>query len=310
MTVPKSYDGLAPFNYPAALKPLETYYKVFGNLKSGFTPLVLIHGGPGMSHDYLLNHSFLTEHYGIPIILYDQIGSGRSTHLPETAKWKDFWTDAIFLAQLTQLVGYLGAGDDYAILGSSWGGMMGSRFASQRPKGLKKVILANAPVNQAAAKANLLLYKRALPQEIQDTLRKHEEAGTTSSPEYSAIMTQWVKDHVCNLESFPEEALISIKYSEEDLTVIQAVGDDGPWGATPGSYMASWDTSEDVKNIEVPTLVINGVGEVASGNAVRPFLEGIPDVRGITLEGTTHSPNLEDKERYMKVVGEFLVGKS
>jgi len=71
--------------------------------------------------------------------------------------------------------------------------------------------------------------------------------------------------------------------------------------------MATWDTSDEVRNIEVPTLVINGVGEIASGDAVKPFLERIPDVRGVTLEGTTHSPHLEQKEKYMKVVGDFIV---
>jgi L-proline amide hydrolase len=59
-------------------------------------------------------------------------------------------------------------------------------------------------------------------------------------------------------------------------------------------------------NIDVPTLVINGVGEYASGDAVKPFLQEIRDVRLVTLEGTTHSPHFESKEVYFEVVGEFL----
>ena len=70
--------------------------------------------------------------------------------------------------------------------------------------------------------------------------------------------------------------------------------------------MASWSMVGKAKKIEVPTLVVNGVDEFASGEAVRPFLEEIKDVRLITLEGTTHSPHLERKEEYMRVVGEFL----
>lgn len=62
------------------------------------------------------------------------------------------------------------------------------------------------------------------------------------------------------------------------------------------------------KNINVPTLVVNGIGEYASGAAVKPFLEEIPDVRIMTLPGTTHSPHFEDKETYFRVVGEFLAG--
>ena len=70
--------------------------------------------------------------------------------------------------------------------------------------------------------------------------------------------------------------------------------------------MQYWDTSLECRNIAVPTLVINGIDEAASGDAVKPFLEGIPDVRGITLQGSTHSPHWEVREVYMKIVADFL----
>lgn len=58
--------------------------------------------------------------------------------------------------------------------------------------------------------------------------------------------------------------------------------------------------------IQVATLMINGIDEFASGDAVKPFLDEIADVRLVTIEGTTHSPHVEKKEEYMKIVGEFL----
>lgn len=60
------------------------------------------------------------------------------------------------------------------------------------------------------------------------------------------------------------------------------------------------------KNIAVPTLVINGVNEIASGDAVKPYMDEIPDVRLVTLQETTHSPHFESKDKYMTVLGEFL----
>jgi pimeloyl-ACP methyl ester carboxylesterase len=71
-------------------------------------------------------------------------------------------------------------------------------------------------------------------------------------------------------------------------------------------WMEKWTTVGRAKNIVTPTLAINGIDEFASGDAVKPFLDEIPDVRLVTLEGTTHSPHLERKEEYMKVVGDFL----
>jgi pimeloyl-ACP methyl ester carboxylesterase len=85
-------------------------------------------------------------------------------------------------------------------------------------------------------------------------------------------------------------------------------GDDGKDGNPfEGSgYMEKWTMVGRAKNIAVPTLVINGIDEYASGDAVKPFLDEIPDVRLVTIEGTTHSPFFERKEEYMKVVGDFL----
>ncbi|KAK0236961.1 hypothetical protein EDD85DRAFT_593417 [Armillaria nabsnona] len=59
----------------------QTWYKVIGDLKSGKTPLVTLHGGPGFTHEYILVYKALTESAGIPIVAYDQIGNGHLTHL-------------------------------------------------------------------------------------------------------------------------------------------------------------------------------------------------------------------------------------
>lgn len=70
--------------------------------------------------------------------------------------------------------------------------------------------------------------------------------------------------------------------------------------------MGNWNMEGKANMIEVPTLVINGIDEFASGDAVKPFVDEIPDVRLITIEGTTHSPNFEKEKEYMKIVGDFL----
>ena len=71
-------------------------------------------------------------------------------------------------------------------------------------------------------------------------------------------------------------------------------------------YFEDWTMVGRAKNIAVPTLIINGINEFASGDATTPFLEEIPDVRLVTIEGTTHGPHLERKEEYYKNVAGFL----
>lgn len=84
-------------------------------------------------------------------------------------------------------------------------------------------------------------------------------------------------------------------------------GDDdngNPFKAT--GFAQAWTIVGRAKHITVPTLVINGCNEFASGDAIKPFLDEIPDVRLVTIEGTTHSPHFERKEEYMKIVADFL----
>lgn len=218
-----SYDGLAPFTYPTAGKPLQTYYRIFGDLKSNVTPLVCIHGGPGFCHNYILNHSFLTKENAIPVIFYDQIGSGLSTRLPETAVTPEFWTEEIFFEQLRQLLTHLGIEKRYDILGSSWGGMMGSAFSATRPEGLRRLILANAPVSKMASILNRKKYRKQLPQDMRDVLDRNEAAGTWSSKEVGVVMQEFARRHVCNVSPVPEDVMASVRMSNEDRTVVSAM---------------------------------------------------------------------------------------
>lgn len=71
-------------------------------------------------------------------------------------------------------------------------------------------------------------------------------------------------------------------------------------------YFQDWTIAGRAGNISVPTLLIVGIDEPASGDSVKPFLDEIPDIKFIELEGTTHSPHVENKEEYMKIVADFL----
>ena len=68
-----------------------------------------------------------------PVVHYDQIGNGRSTHLPD--KPAGFWTPGLFLDELANLLDRLGIAGDYHLFGQSWGGMLGRRARRRRPAG-------------------------------------------------------------------------------------------------------------------------------------------------------------------------------
>lgn len=78
-----------------------------------------------------------------PIIHYDQLGNGKSTHLRERAGQGDFWTVELFVTELYALVKHLGL-KEYYVLGQSWGGFLVQEFAVTKPVGLKAIVISNS----------------------------------------------------------------------------------------------------------------------------------------------------------------------
>lgn len=118
-------DGIIPFDIPGRRDiPCFTYYKIFGDLSSGAPTVVVLHGGPGAGHEYLLPFAQLWPRYGLPVVFYDQIGCGSSTHLPQTAGDREFWQEPLFFAELNNLLDclHLRDGPGFHLLGQSWGG--------------------------------------------------------------------------------------------------------------------------------------------------------------------------------------------
>ncbi|KAH9945095.1 proline-specific peptidase [Epithele typhae] len=298
-------EGECEFNVPGVDKTCKTWYKVFGDLKCGKTPLVVLHGGPGVPHNYVLSIADLVQTHGIPVIVYDQLGCGKSTHLREKNGDTDFWTEQLFVDELHHLLDHLAIHDNYDILGHSWGGMLGSRFATQRPKGLRRLILANSLASmplwvEAANKLRL-----DLPADVQETLTKHEKEGTTDSKEYHDAMDVFYAKHVCRVIPMPEDVAASFALLEQDPTVYHTMC--GPSEFHIIGSLKTWSIIPELPNINVPTLVLNGHYDEAQDSVVQPFFQHIPsNVRWFTFANSSHVPHHEERELYMQRVGDFL----
>ena len=219
MSVPKVVEGEVTFSIPAAGKECKTWYKVIGDLKSGTHPLVCLHGGPGVGHDYLLSLSDLSSTYNIPLIFYDQVGNARSTHLPEKMGDTKFWSVQLFLDELDNLLAHLGVQDGYDILGQSWGGMLGACHAINKPKGLNRLVISNSPASMKLWVEAQDVLRTSLPKDVQDTLTKHEKDGTTDSKEYEDAVEIFYSKHLCRLDPRPEEVVASLDWIKKDPTV-------------------------------------------------------------------------------------------
>ena len=196
----------------------KTWFRVFGDLSLSTTPLVVLHGGPGIPHQYLLPHARLAAERSIPVILYDQIGCGKSTHLKD--KPTEFWAVDLFTAELDNVLEHFKIGDNFSLLGHSWGGMLAQEYVTTRqPKGLRRLVLADSLASMPLWEVSVNKLLRALPQEMQDKIKEHEEKGTTDSKEYQEIMQVFYQKHVCKLDPWPQDLLDAFGMFQQDPVV-------------------------------------------------------------------------------------------
>ena len=162
----------------------ETWAKVFAPTTpvTGALPLIVLHGGPGMAHNYLDNLAELTS-TGRTVILYDQLGCGNSTHLPDAPA--EFWTPRLFVEEFHNLLEHLGI-TEYHLLGQSWGGMLAAEIAVERPAGLASLSICNSPASMQLWVEGATELRTQLPQATQNALTRHEAHGTVHDPEYLA----------------------------------------------------------------------------------------------------------------------------
>lgn len=294
MAIPEpNHTGTVDFNGHS------TWYRITG--EPGRTPLVVLHGGPGAGHHYTLSIAGISRQ-GRPVIHYDQLGTGNSTHLPD--RGADFWTVQLFLDELDNLLKELGIADGYHVLGQSWGGMLAAEHAVRRPAGLRGLVIANSPASMGLWLEAAAELRAGLPEDVQHTLHAHEAAGTTDHPDYRAAEQVFNDRHVCRLTPNPPEVQATWDNIAADPTVYHTMN--GPNEFHVVGTLKDWSVIDRLHLIEVPTLLVSGRFDEATPETVRPFADHIPDVRWHMFEHSSHMPHVEEEDLYLRIVGEFL----
>ncbi|MGW8984844.1 proline iminopeptidase-family hydrolase [Streptomyces parvus] len=295
MAVAAGAKGRIPF------REYRTWYRLTGTPGRGRPAVVVVHGGPGSTHDYLIGLSSLSED-GWPVVHYDQLGNGGSTHLPDAGA--DFWTVGLFLEELDNLLRHLGVADDYVLVGQSWGGMLAARHAADRPAGLRGLVIANSPASYPLWRQEMEVLRAALPPGVDATLRSHEAAGTTHTEEYAEAVRVFNDRHVCRVRPLPPAYVASVMETANDPTVYHTMN--GPSEFHVVGTLKDWSVEDRLPDIAVPTLVLSGRHDEATPATVRPFRERIPDVRWEILEESSHMPHLEEPELFHATLVDFL----
>jgi L-proline amide hydrolase len=278
-----------------------TWYRVVGDLKSSKTPVMVLHGGPGAGHNYCEPIADVLAQTGRAAVLYDQIGCGKSTHLPD--KPKEFWTPELFMEELVLLTQHLGISDKYNIVGQSWGGMLGMQFAIQKPKGLNALVIADSPASMEVWVSEANKLRKELPPEVESTLLKHEAAETTGDPEYVAAVDVFYSRHLCRIPQ-PPYVVASFDQLAADPTVYHTMN--GPSEFHVIGSLKHWDIRPQLKEITAPTLLVSGQYDEATPAMVKEIQSLISGSKWELFAESSHMPHVEEPAKFKRVVSEFL----
>ncbi|WP_396836927.1 proline iminopeptidase-family hydrolase [Mycobacterium sp. ITM-2016-00317] len=269
--------------------------------RPGLLPLFVLHGGPGMAHNYVRNIAELADETGRTVIHYDQLGCGNSTHLPDAPA--DFWTPALFVDEFHTVRSALGI-EHYHLLGQSWGGMLGAEIAALQPPGLASLSICNSPASMALWMAGAAELRAQLPPETQAALDRHEQAGTVTDPEYLAATEEFYVRHVCRIVPPPQDFVETVEQMEAEPTVYHTMN--GPNEFHVLGTLREWSIVDRLPNITVPTLVIAGEFDEATPATWAPYVDLIPDARSHVFADASHCSHLEKPGEFRAVVAEFL----
>jgi len=272
----------------------RTWYRIVGDQASGAVPLLALHGGPGSTHHYFGPLERLGSER--PVVLYDQIGCGSSDR-PQGIEW----SVAVFREEVDTVRSHLGL-ERIHLLGTSWGGMLALEHVLSGAEGIVSLILSSTLANLEQWAAEQLLLKNALPPDIVEVLDQHERAGTYDAPEYEQAMEAYFDRH---FYSGPKpRAELERMDAEKAPDVYRAMQGPNEWTVT--GALRGWDVSDRLGEIEVPTLVIRGRYDMCTNPIAATLTEGIRNAREIVLDESSHTPVLEETERYLESVVAFM----
>jgi len=238
--------------------PIETekgtfrvWTKRFGNAPT--KKVLLLHGGPGGTHEYLEAFDSYFPAAEIEYIYYDQLDSFYS----DKPNDPDLWTIARFVDEIEQVRQALGLeADGFFLYGHSWGGALAQEYALKYQQHLKGLIISNimASIPAAVAYGQSTLLP-AMPADVRGELEALEAARDYENPRYGMLMVQhFLEKHACRMPvaDWPEPVTRGMGHLNglvaEHLGVLSALTLIGVFGA--------WDRTADLGRITVPTLTI------------------------------------------------------
>ena len=266
------------------------------------TKVLLLHGGPGATHEYFEAFDSWFPAAGIEYYYYDQLGSAYSDQ-PDDPRLLGIDRYVEEVEQVRQALG-LDASNFY-LLGHSWGGILAIEYALKYPQHLKGLVVSNMMSSIPAYNryAQDVLMPAMDPAALAE-IRGLEADGRTAEPRYMALLQPHYEQHVLRMPQaqWPEPVLRSFAHLNPKVYVPMQ----GPSELGASGILADWDRTGDLPRITVPTLVIGAAHDTMDPAWMRMMAERMPNARYLFCPDGSHMALYDDQATYMAGVIDFL----
>lgn len=277
----------------------KVWTKRFGNNPK--VKILLLHGGPAMTHEYMecFETFFLRE--GFEFYLYDQLGSYYSDQPTDSS----LWTIPRFVDEVEQVRQAIGAdSSNFFLLGNSWGGILAMEYALAHQQHLKGLLVANmvASAPEYGRYADSVLAKQ-MPPEVLSEIRAIEAKKDFSNPRYMELLIpHFYKQHLCRLPEWPDGFNRSMKHANNTIyTMMQGPSEFGISGR-----LAQWDIKARLPELRIPTLMIGAKHDTMDPAAMEAQSKLVQKGQYLYCPNGSHLAMWDDQQVFMRGVIEFI----
>lgn len=289
--------------------PIETpkgtfnvYTKRIGNNPK--IKVLLLHGGPGGTHEEFGNFEGYLPNEGIEYIYYDQLDSYYSDKTNDST----LWTTEHFVEEVEQVRKALHLDkDNFYLFGQSWGGILAMEYALKYQDNLKGLIISNmmASAPKYTAYANEVLGPQMDPAILKEIMDM-EKNNDFDNPKYSELLTKhYYTEHILRLpvEKWPKS--VSLFFEHLNPKIYVYMQGHSEFGMTGNATLKNWDVSERLKEIKVPTLMLGGKFDTMDPEYMQWMATEVKNGRSATTNGS-HLSQFDDPENYFAALIKFI----
>jgi proline iminopeptidase len=264
--------------------------------------LLLLNGGPGMSHEYFeCMESFLPKE-GIEFIYYDQLGTGFSDNPNDTT----MWDLPRYVEEVEQVRVALNLNkDNFYLLGHSWGGILGMQYALKYQQNMKGLIVSNMMASCLKYGEYSKVLEKQMNPEVLKTIKELEAKKDYANPKYmELLMANFYNQHILRkpVNEWPEPVTRSMGRLNQSLYITMQ----GPSELGISGKLTKWDVSKELKSITIPTLVVGAKYDTMDPEYMKWMATQFPKGNYLYCANGSHMSLYDDQETYMNGLIDFL----